>query len=177
MLPNDRDSIAAAEAAARTVREAGDVRVAVIRTDAQVQGLAALAVHEPGRTFEEDIVEMSAAARHARAGAVTVAVAAGDDHGRARASRATCSAWSRATSSLVGDDLFEVATRRPRAAARRWRRAGDGRRRAPTAGDLAAALRVVPPRAPTPTVDVVGLRRRAGGATRCSSVSSRSIGG
>jgi len=38
-----------------------------------VQGLAALAVHEPGRSFEEDIVEMSAAARHARAGAVTVA--------------------------------------------------------------------------------------------------------
>ncbi len=73
VLPNDRDSIASAEAAARTVREWGDVRVAIIRTDAQVQGLAALAVHEPGRTFEEDIVAMSAAARHARSGAVTVA--------------------------------------------------------------------------------------------------------
>src|SRR4051794_34767101 len=73
VLPNDHDSIAAAEAAARTVRERGDVRVPVTRTDAQVQGLAALAVHEPGRSFEEDIVEMSAAARHARAGAVTIA--------------------------------------------------------------------------------------------------------
>ncbi len=73
VLPNDRDSIAAAEAAARTARETGDIRVAVIPTDAQVQGLAALAVHEPGRTFDQDIVEMTAAARHARSGAVTVA--------------------------------------------------------------------------------------------------------
>ena len=74
VLPNDEDSIAVAEAAARTVREVGGIRIAVIPTDAQVQGLAALAVHEPGRTFEQDIVEMSAAARHARSGAVTVAV-------------------------------------------------------------------------------------------------------
>ncbi len=73
VLPNDRDSIAAAEAAAREARETGEVRVAVVPTDAQVQGLAALAVHEPGRTFEQDIVEMTAAARHARSGAVTVA--------------------------------------------------------------------------------------------------------
>jgi uncharacterized protein len=74
VLPNDRDTIAAADAAARTAREAGDIRVAVIPTNAQVQGLAALAVHEPGRTFEEDIVGMTAAARHARSGAVTVAL-------------------------------------------------------------------------------------------------------
>jgi dihydroxyacetone kinase-like predicted kinase len=62
-----------AEAAARTVRERGRARVAVIPTDTQVQGLAALAVHEPARTFEQDIVEMTAAARHTRSGAVTVA--------------------------------------------------------------------------------------------------------
>ncbi|HEX5562561.1 MAG TPA: DAK2 domain-containing protein [Nocardioidaceae bacterium] len=73
VLPDDRESLDVAEAAARTVRERGAVRVAVIPTDAQVQGLAALAVHEPGRTFEQDIVEMTAAARHARSGAVTVA--------------------------------------------------------------------------------------------------------
>jgi dihydroxyacetone kinase-like predicted kinase len=73
VLPNDRESLDVAEAAARTVRERGGVRVAVIPTDAQVQGLAALAVHEPGRTFEQDVVEMTAAARHARSGAVTVA--------------------------------------------------------------------------------------------------------
>jgi uncharacterized protein len=73
VLPNDRDSIAAAEAAARTARAETDLRVAVIATNAQVQGLAALAVHEPGRPFEQDILEMTAAARHARSGAVTVA--------------------------------------------------------------------------------------------------------
>jgi hypothetical protein len=73
VLPNDRDSIATAEAAARTARAETDVRVAVIATNAQVQGLAALAVHEPGRPFEQDILEMTAAARHARSGAVTVA--------------------------------------------------------------------------------------------------------
>src|SRR4051812_33362464 len=74
VLPNDRDSIATAEAAARTAREQAGIRVAVIPTNAQVQGLAAMAVHEPGRTFEDDIVGMTAAARHARSGAVTVAV-------------------------------------------------------------------------------------------------------
>jgi hypothetical protein len=74
LLPNDRDSLPASEAAAQTARDELDVRVAVIPTNAQVQGLAAMAVHEPGRTFEQDILEMTAAARHARSGAVTVAV-------------------------------------------------------------------------------------------------------
>ena len=49
------------------------MRVAVIPTEAQVQGLAALAVHEPGRAFDQDVLEMTATARHARHGAVTVA--------------------------------------------------------------------------------------------------------
>jgi uncharacterized protein len=109
VLPNDRDSIAAAEAAARTVREAGEVRVAVIPTDAQVQGLAALAVHEPGRTFEEDIVEMTAAARHARSGAVTVAGK------RAMTTAGPCEPGDvlgvlEGDFVMVGHDLFEVAT-------------------------------------------------------------------
>jgi DAK2 domain fusion protein YloV len=73
VLPNDRDSVAVAEAAAQTAREDGGMRVAVIPTSAQVQGLAALAVHEPGRTFEDDVLRMTSAARHARSGAVTVA--------------------------------------------------------------------------------------------------------
>ncbi len=71
VLPNDHDSIPAAEAAARTAREEEVARVAVIPTDTQVQGLAALAVHEPGRAFEQDVLEMTAAARHARSGGVT----------------------------------------------------------------------------------------------------------
>jgi uncharacterized protein len=72
VLPNDRDSIAVAEAAAREARDES-VRVAVIPTRAQVQGLAALAVHEPGRSFEDDVVNMTSAAGHARHGAVTIA--------------------------------------------------------------------------------------------------------
>jgi dihydroxyacetone kinase-like predicted kinase len=50
------------------------MRVSVIPTSTQVAGLAALAVHEPGRPFDQDLVEMTAAARHCRSGAVTVAV-------------------------------------------------------------------------------------------------------
>jgi len=109
VLPNDRDSIAAAEAAARTARESGGLRVAVIPTNAQVQGLAALAVHEPGRTFEEDIIGMTAAARHARSGAVTVAVR------QAMTTGGPCEPGDvlgviEGDFVLVGEDLFEVAT-------------------------------------------------------------------
>lgn len=73
VLPNDPDSVRAAQIAASTAETDHDVRVAVIPTTAQVQGLAALAVHEPGRTFDQDVLEMTATARHARQGAVTVA--------------------------------------------------------------------------------------------------------
>jgi dihydroxyacetone kinase-like predicted kinase len=73
VLPNDADSIRVAEIAARTAEEGGEVRVEVIASHAQVQGLAAIAVHEPGRTFDQDVREMTATARHARHGAVTVA--------------------------------------------------------------------------------------------------------
>jgi DAK2 domain fusion protein YloV len=73
LLPNDRKATAAAEAAAQRAQEVGGMRVVVIPTSAQVQGLAALAVHDPGRTFDQDLVEMAAAARHARSGAITVA--------------------------------------------------------------------------------------------------------
>lgn len=73
VLPNDHDSVRVAEIAARTAEESGDIRVVVIPTQAQVQGLAAVAVHEPGRSFDQDVMEMTATARHARHGAVTVA--------------------------------------------------------------------------------------------------------
>jgi dihydroxyacetone kinase-like predicted kinase len=45
----------------------------VIPTVAQVQGLAAMAVHEPTADFESVVVAMSRAAGHTRHGAVTVA--------------------------------------------------------------------------------------------------------
>ena len=73
VLPNDGDSVRAAQVAASTATQDAGVRVAVIPTQAQVQGLAALAVHEPGRGFDADVLEMTATARHARHGAVTVA--------------------------------------------------------------------------------------------------------
>lgn len=75
VLPNDADSVRAAQIAARTAEADahGAVRVAVIPTHAQVTGLAAVAVHEPGRAFDQDVLEMTATARHARQGAVTVA--------------------------------------------------------------------------------------------------------
>ncbi|MGI8645561.1 MAG: DAK2 domain-containing protein [Nocardioides sp.] len=73
VLPNDPDSVRVAEVAARTAESDHAIRVAVIPTQAQVQGLAALAVHEPDRAFDSDVLEMTATARHARHGAVTVA--------------------------------------------------------------------------------------------------------
>jgi dihydroxyacetone kinase-like predicted kinase len=73
VLPNDPDSVRVAQVAASTAEADHDLRVAVIPTTAQVEGLAAAAVHEPGRTFDQDVLEMTATARHARQGAVTVA--------------------------------------------------------------------------------------------------------
>jgi DAK2 domain fusion protein YloV len=110
VLPNDRDCVAAAEAAARTAREEGHAaRVAVIPTNAQIQGLAALAVHEPGRSFEQDVLEMTAAARHARSGAVTVAAT------QAMTMAGPCEPGDvlgaiEGDFVVVGDDLFTVAT-------------------------------------------------------------------
>ena len=73
VLPNDGDTVRAAEIAARTAAAEQDITVEVIPTQAQVQGLAAISVHEPGRAFDADVREMTATARHARHGAVTVA--------------------------------------------------------------------------------------------------------
>lgn len=75
VLPNDEDTVRTARMAASTAEvDHPGLRVAVIPTQAQVQGLAALAVHEPGRAFDSDVTEMTATARHVRHGAVTTAV-------------------------------------------------------------------------------------------------------
>lgn len=73
VLPNDADTVRAAEIAARTAEAEHEITVEVIPTAAQVQGLAAISVHEPGRVFDADVREMTATARHARHGAVTIA--------------------------------------------------------------------------------------------------------
>lgn len=72
VLPNDPDTLAVAQAAAEQARAQG-VQAVVLPTRTQVQGLAAVAVHDPGRDPEEDVLAMSAAAAGTRHGAVTVA--------------------------------------------------------------------------------------------------------
>ena len=72
VLPNDQATVGVAGAAAAAVRGEG-IRVTVLPTRAQVQGLAAAAVHDPGRAPDADVVQMSAAAGAARDGAVTIA--------------------------------------------------------------------------------------------------------
>jgi dihydroxyacetone kinase-like predicted kinase len=108
-LPNDADSVRVAQIAAQTAEQDHDVRVVVIPTQAQVQGLAALAVHDPGRTFDQDVLEMTATARHARHGAVTVAAR------QAITMAGPCEPGDAlgivaGDFAVVGDDLFTVAT-------------------------------------------------------------------
>jgi DAK2 domain fusion protein YloV len=72
VLPNDHDSVRVAQIAASTAETDLGIRVAVIPTQAQVAGLAAMAVHEPGRSFDQDVLEMTSTASHVRQGAVTI---------------------------------------------------------------------------------------------------------
>ncbi|WP_312018713.1 DAK2 domain-containing protein [Streptomyces sp. I05A-00742] len=72
LLPNDPDLRHTAAAAAEQARTEG-VRVALIPTRSPVQGVAALAVHEPARRFDEDVVAMTSAAGATRYAEVTVA--------------------------------------------------------------------------------------------------------
>ena len=72
VIPADRTVRAVAEAAAAEARETG-LRVAVIPVRAVVQGLAALAVHDADRRFDDDVVAMTAAAGATRVAEVVVA--------------------------------------------------------------------------------------------------------
>jgi dihydroxyacetone kinase-like predicted kinase len=59
--------------AAAEARQLG-IRVSVIPTKSAVQGLAAVAVHDPGRRFEDDVIALAEAAAATRFAEVTVAV-------------------------------------------------------------------------------------------------------
>jgi fatty acid kinase len=72
LLPNDASAQQVADAAAREARAQG-VTIAVVPTRASVQGLAALAVHDPQRDFDDDVIAMTAAAGATRHAEVTVA--------------------------------------------------------------------------------------------------------
>ncbi|MEV7832566.1 DAK2 domain-containing protein [Streptomyces subrutilus] len=72
LLPGAAELRAVAAAAAEQARADG-IRVAVVPTRSAVQGLAALAVHDPDATFDEDVVAMTAAAGATRYGELAVA--------------------------------------------------------------------------------------------------------
>ncbi|MFE0628647.1 DAK2 domain-containing protein [Streptomyces sp. NPDC058864] len=74
LLPNDVELRHAVGAAAEQARAEG-VRVALIPTRSAVQGIAALAVHEPTRRFDEDVVAMTSAAGATRSAELAVAEA------------------------------------------------------------------------------------------------------
>jgi DAK2 domain fusion protein YloV len=79
VLPNDMETLEAAThlvARIRAERTGRSRHLVVIPTVAQVQGLAALAVHDPDADFDAAVAAMGAAAGHARHGAVTVAESA-----------------------------------------------------------------------------------------------------
>ena len=72
VLANGVASASAAEAAASAARDSG-VRVAVVPTRSPVQALASVAVHDPARRFDDDVVAMAEAAAATRFAEVSVA--------------------------------------------------------------------------------------------------------
>ncbi|HEY2043174.1 MAG TPA: DAK2 domain-containing protein [Jatrophihabitans sp.] len=73
LLPNASAVGGVAEMAAEEARAAG-VQVAVIPTKSPVQGLAAVAIHDEDRRFEDDVIALAEAAAATRFAEVTVAV-------------------------------------------------------------------------------------------------------
>jgi hypothetical protein len=72
VLPNDVELRVVAEEAAEQAR-AGGVEVVVVPTSSVLQGLAALAVHDPARRAGDDVVAMAEAAAATRTGVVEIA--------------------------------------------------------------------------------------------------------
>ncbi|MDN3356639.1 DAK2 domain-containing protein [Actinomadura sp. DC4] len=109
VLPNDRSVLAVAEAAAQRAREDG-VRVAVIPARASAQGLAALAVHDPLRRFDDDVIAMTSAAGATRYGQLeTAAEEAVTSAGICR--QGDTLGLIDGDVSVIGADLSDVATR------------------------------------------------------------------
>jgi dihydroxyacetone kinase-like predicted kinase len=72
VLPNSRGATALAESAAADARDGGH-DVVVVPTASPVQGLAALAVHDPARRAGDDVVAMAEAAAATRCGSIAIA--------------------------------------------------------------------------------------------------------
>jgi DAK2 domain fusion protein YloV len=76
LLPNDASTQAVAVSAAREAAHdptTADVRVSVVPTRSPVQALAALAVRDPRRAFDDDVIAMAEAAGACRYGEVCTA--------------------------------------------------------------------------------------------------------
>ncbi len=100
LLPSEAAAVVVAEAAAASARGAG-LAVAVVPARSMVATLAAVAVHDPGRSFSDDVLAMVGAASHVRCGAVTTATtAAVTTAGLCRAGQAL---------GMVDDDVAVVA--------------------------------------------------------------------
>jgi len=72
VLPNDKNVQGVANAAAEEARAEG-VRVAVLPTRSSVQALAALAVRDPSRRFDDEVIAMAEVVGACRFAEVTVA--------------------------------------------------------------------------------------------------------
>jgi hypothetical protein len=72
LLPNDKDTVLAAEAAADAGEQEG-IDIAVVRSRTAVQGLAAMAVFDPALSAPKNLAAMISSASATRHGAVTVA--------------------------------------------------------------------------------------------------------
>ncbi|WP_212816352.1 DAK2 domain-containing protein [Polymorphospora rubra] len=72
VLPNDPNTQAVARAAAEEAQHLG-LRVSVVPTRSPVQALAALAVRDSGRRFDDDVIEMAEAAGACRSAEVCFA--------------------------------------------------------------------------------------------------------
>jgi dihydroxyacetone kinase-like predicted kinase len=72
LLPNDKDTLLAAEAAADAAEQEG-IDLHVVRSRTAVQGIAALAVFDPSVSAARNLTAMSSSAAATRNGAVTVA--------------------------------------------------------------------------------------------------------
>jgi dihydroxyacetone kinase-like predicted kinase len=107
VLPNEPEVLALAEAAAERARDGG-LRIAVVPTRASVQGLAALAVHDPVRRFDDDVIAMTRAAGATRFGHLQIA------DGEGFTSVGICRAGDvlgliEGDVAVIGDDLAGVA--------------------------------------------------------------------
>lgn len=109
LLPNDRDTRMAAEAAAHAAEQEGQL-VHVINSATAVQGLAALAVFDSALPTRQNVLAMTSSAASTHHGAVTIAVKAGLTSG------GPCEPGDvlgivRGDITIVGSDIDEVATR------------------------------------------------------------------